>query len=208
MRVLGVLRPRKEYSLHLGPRGLKVNCDNEIYYECELESQTQISYNYATVRKMVELSELLGVGALPQGGLVHIGPMVLCAEVGDLDELEPPPEPNSWVTVPTKYLHAALVGAQGEVSLRVGPLRDGWGDTWGFLLTNGDVRLRLPLGTHQGGGCIALAREVAGVVCEYLGVLGTPMVSLVVAEGSAFGVRGRGEGYLRGPMGTLWVPHQ
>lgn len=200
LRILSIFKPKNEYSFHLGPNGLKINCDNEIFFECTVSSGECINYNYSTMQKIFQISYILRESGILQDSMVTIGPINIYTEPSDLPEItSPPTNDKDWIVVPRNYLYSIMC-YENTITLRICPQ--------GFIVTNGIMQMKIPISGILKNSTITITPNISKIISNYLEILESQWVSVLVSEINAFGIRPVMGGYIYGPIGTLWVPHE
>lgn len=185
--IISILRPRYAYSFHVCTSGIKINCDNDIFWECAIWSNCSFSYDYPTIQSLTLVPDTVSLAPTT----ITSRFLTISANPSHLPELSAPPVPEDvWVSVPREYLRI-LCATQQPVDISV----------------SGMVSGNLSYGT-QSPQSVRLAPPVAVVVSEWLGMLGGPYVGIAVGLDIAFGIRTVSQGgYFSGPRQVLWVPH-
>ena len=201
LSIISVLRPKYAYSMHICPTGIKINCDNEVFLECNIPYGTvkeTFSYDYPTAQSVFSVRNGISLGPLTATSRF----LAIVANPSHLPELSVPfVSETVWTEVSREYLLDAInCVSQTHVTISVEINR--------VRVANGNIEFLYPCETK--GQCeINIGPEMVIVLAEFLGALGSSMVEIAVGEDIAFGIRNCVDwgSYFRGPRYTIWIPH-
>jgi hypothetical protein len=188
--------------MHICPTGIKINCDNETFLECSVpygSIKEAFSYDYPSAQSVFSVRNEISLSPLTATSRF----LAIIANPSHLPELSAPSVSESvWIQVPREYLCDMFRMGNSWSTVSV--------DLDGFSVTNGNVKFsygqRL---ANSKAYATNIAPDMAMVVAEFLGALGSPMVEVAVGEDIAFGIRNYVDqgSYFTGPRYVLWIPH-